>query len=119
MQTSQISKSTNWWCPRHAFLLIPLLLACSDFASAATITVTNNNDSGPGSLRQAIANSSPGDTIDFDSSLSGQTITFTSGGLTINKNLTIAGPGANLLAVDGNFFSTVLSSPQAATAVKA
>jgi len=109
MQTSQISKSTNWSCPRHAFLLIPLLLACFDFASAATITVTNNNDSGPGSLRQAIAISSPGDTIDFDSSLNGQTITLTTGELAIDKELTIAGPGANFLAVDGNDTSIVFS----------
>jgi hypothetical protein len=33
--------------------------------AAATITVTNTNDSGPGSLRDAIANASSGDTINF------------------------------------------------------
>ena len=32
---------------------------------AATITVTNVADSGPGSLRQAIASAATGDTIDF------------------------------------------------------
>src|SRR5438552_3495706 len=71
-------------------------------ASAATITVINTSDSGAGSLRQAISDSSSGDTIDFDSSLNGQTITLTSDVLLINKNLTVTGPGANLLAINGN-----------------
>lgn len=46
-------------------LLLGLLLACP--LSAATLTVTNTNDSGPGSLRQAIAdaNAAPGSTIAF------------------------------------------------------
>src|SRR5438477_534679 len=76
-------------------------------ASAATITVINTSDSGAGSLRQAISDSSSGDTIDFDSSLNGQTITLTSGELLINKNLTITGPGATLLAINGNAASRV------------
>src|SRR5262249_42865567 len=32
---------------------------------AATLTVTSNRDNGPGSLRQAIQNAAPGDTIQF------------------------------------------------------
>jgi hypothetical protein len=32
---------------------------------ADTITVTNTNDSGPGSLHQALADANDGDTIDF------------------------------------------------------
>src|SRR5689334_12341230 len=70
--------------------------------SSSTITVTNTNDSGAGSLRQAIIDASPGDTIDFHSALSGQTITLTSAELLINKNLSINGPGASLLSVSGN-----------------
>jgi uncharacterized repeat protein (TIGR01451 family) len=58
-------------------------------------------------LRQAITNASPGDTLDFDSSLNGQTITLTTGELQIDKDLTITGPGANLLAVDANHASRV------------
>jgi hypothetical protein len=57
-------------------------------AQAATITVTSNADSGNGSLREAIGVAAPGDTIDFLA----QNITVTSGGLVINKNLTIQGP---------------------------
>ena len=67
---------------------------------ALTHTVTNTNDSGPGSLRQAISDAQSGDTINFSSSLQGQAIGLTSGELTINADITINGPGANLLAVE-------------------
>jgi hypothetical protein len=63
---------------------------------AATITVTNTNDSGPGSLRQALADANNGDTVNF--SVTG-TITLTSGELLLDKGVNISGPGANLLAV--------------------
>lgn len=75
---------------------------------ATTITVTNTNDSGPGSLRGAIAAASDGDTIQFDPALKGQTITLISGELFINNNLTIAGPGASQLAVKR---STAVGTP--------
>jgi hypothetical protein len=73
-----------------------LLLSATD-AAAAAITVTNGNDSGAGSLRQAIIGASPGDTINFVPSVT--TVTLTSGELVIDKNLTITGPGANRLTV--------------------
>jgi hypothetical protein len=78
-------------------------------ASAATITVTNTTDNDPGSLRQAIAAAASGDTINFDAALNGQTITLTSGELGIGQNLTITGPGANLLAINGNAASRVFN----------
>jgi hypothetical protein len=65
-------------------------------AHAATITVTNTNDSGPGSLRQALADANDGDTIDF--AVTG-TIGLTSSELTIDKSITISGPGPDMLAV--------------------
>ena len=68
-------------------------------AQATTITVINTNDSGPGSLRQALAVVNDGDTIDFDSALNGQTITLTTAELLINRSITVMGPGANLLTV--------------------
>lgn len=69
---------------------------------AATISVTSTNDSGAGSLRQAIADAVNGDTIDFDPSLNGQTITLVSDELLVNKSISINGPGPNNLTIDGN-----------------
>src|SRR5262249_20802251 len=59
------------------------------------ITVTNTKDSGSRSLRQALADSSDGDLINFAAALEGQTVTLTSGELVIDKNVTIEGPGPN------------------------
>lgn len=67
----------------------------------STLTVTNNLDSGAGSLRADIAAANTGDTINFAPSLNGQTITLTSGQLVINKSLSIQGPGAGELAISG------------------
>ena len=85
---------------RKRFAIIGILLLCGTAmqARAATITVTNTNDSGAGSLRQALAIANNGDTINF--AVTG-TITLTSGGLMIDKNVTISGPGANQLSIDG------------------
>jgi hypothetical protein len=71
--------------------------------------VTNTNDSGDGSLRQAIFDadsSNSGDTIAFQSGLTG-TITLTSGSLVIEDSLTINGPGASTLAISGGGSSQV------------
>jgi tRNA threonylcarbamoyladenosine modification (KEOPS) complex Pcc1 subunit len=64
-----------------------------DFNVIFTGWVTTTNDSGPGSLRQVIANLPADATVIFDPSLSGQTITLVSSGLTIGKNLTIDASG--------------------------
>src|SRR5262245_60208355 len=68
--------------------------------------VTSIDDSGPGTLRGAIANACATDTITFD--LPGpQSIVLTTGELVIGKDLTIVGPGAALLTVDGNGTSRI------------
>src|SRR6266542_3853272 len=87
-----------------AAIAIALFCAVAFLANAATITVTNTNDSGAGSLRQALIDISDGDTITF--AVSG-TIVLTSGELLVDKNITIEGPGAGSLAVDGNATSRV------------
>lgn len=89
--------------------LFVVMAALAGPAQAETLTVTNTNDSGPGSLRAAIDSAAPiGDTITFASNVSG-TITLTGGGLEIGKNLTIEGPGAGKLAVSGNNRYTVFN----------
>jgi len=88
------------------------LVAYPPRLSAATITVANLNDSGPGSLRQAIADASPRDTIDF--TVTG-TVTLTSGELVITNDLTINGPGATNLTVSGNSLSRVFQVPNLST----
>ncbi|MGE5377764.1 MAG: choice-of-anchor Q domain-containing protein, partial [Bacteroidota bacterium] len=63
---------------------------------ASTWTVTSTGDSGPGSLRQAIADAVSGDVITFDPSLAGQTITLASD--------IVIDPGSNemVLTIDGS-----------------
>ncbi len=72
--------------------------ACEVEVEVHRVDVTNNNDSGPGSLRAAIANDCVHGVITFAPNVTG-TINLTSGELLIDKNLTINGPGANLLTV--------------------
>jgi hypothetical protein len=86
-----------------AFALAPVMVA-----NAATIQVINNNDSGAGSLRQAIADAIPGEEITFAGTVTG-TITLTTGELYISKNLTITGPGADILTISGNHASCVFN----------
>ena len=72
-------------------------------AGAATATVNTCADGGPGSLRQAVATTAPGDTIDFSVSCPPTApILLTTGTITITHDLTITGPGAAQLAVSGN-----------------
>lgn len=84
---------------RLAAMWVSLLCAVAIPAHAATITIINTNDSGPGSLRQALVHANNGDMINFDAALKGQTVTLTTAELVITKNITISGLGANFLAV--------------------
>src|SRR3954447_23396199 len=80
-----------------------ILLACQLFTTAtgATLVVASNADSGPGTLRAAIAVAGNNDTINFALSYPA-TITLTTGELLVPGNLTISGPGAANLTVSGN-----------------
>ena len=95
-------------------------------AASAVITVncgptivTNSNNSGAGSLRSTINTACPGATITFDMSAGHVTspITLTTGELLINKNLTITGPGANLLTISGNNASRVFEITSGQTVI--
>lgn len=86
-------------------LLVFLLTAPPLAQAVGTHVVTNANDSGPGSLRQAIADGYS--LIDFDPVFFGspRTIKLGSALPPIHNNLSIVGPGADLLTLDGQFKS--------------
>jgi hypothetical protein len=69
----------------------------------AALVVVNNNDHGPGSLRQVILDASPAenDQVTFAANVTGA-IVLTNGELAISKDITIVGPGASELAINGN-----------------
>ena len=71
-------------------------------AAAAGLTVTNCANSGPGSLRQAVAGASSGDSITFALSPACSTITDPTGTILILTDMTITGPGAAALTISGN-----------------
>ena len=70
--------------------------------------VANLNDSGNGSLREAITQVSSGGTITFQPGLTGA-VALTGSELVINKDLTIIGPGPGQLAISGNGSSRVFN----------
>jgi hypothetical protein len=96
----QINANVRAHLIRGAFYLLLLLVVCvipftlaqrptaRGNRPATTITVTNGNDSGPGSLRQALADAHDGDTINFDPSVN--MVTLTTAELVITKSITIS-----------------------------
>jgi hypothetical protein len=100
---------------KHIRALVPFVLALFAALPAFgnTLTVTNTSDSGPGSLRAAIAAASPGDTIDF--SLTYPATIVLANTLSIDTSLTISGPGASNLAISGNNAVRVLYVYQGVT----
>jgi len=76
--------------------------------AAGSVAVANCNDSGAGSLREALANAVSGDVIDLGA-LACSSITLSSGELVVGvDDLTIQGPGAAELAIDAGNASRIL-----------
>lgn len=107
-------QSANWVETSGVTSFSPWTMAEYTPPQEQTFNVTNLNDSGPGSLRQAIvsANSNPGnDTIDLQG-LSG-TIALSNGALQISESVTVNGPGTNQLTLSGgNSAQVFVISPQ-------
>ncbi|MBU6338266.1 MAG: hypothetical protein KGR19_10720 [Acidobacteria bacterium] len=80
-----------------AITFVTALTIANSAAQAATITVTNGNDSGAGSLRAALAGAGNGDTINFDPSVT--EVVLTSAQLAVTTGVTISGPGSDVLTV--------------------
>jgi hypothetical protein len=91
------------WTPSTLAALFAAALVPANLV-AAVLTVTNTADSGPGTLRGALAGAANGDTIEFG--VTG-TITLTNGELFVSNSVSILGPGPTNLAVDGNHASRV------------
>lgn len=85
----------TWWLAVAA-----LLFGCAHFASAATLVVTNTNDSGAGSLRDAVGLAAPGDTIAFNAGLTGTIVLAAS--ISLAQDVTIMGPGLDNITIAGN-----------------
>jgi hypothetical protein len=115
---------------RHGVLLLPiaLVVACSDAPTtpvtprvtaaspsdflAPVVTVTNTDDAGPGSLRQAVIDAPDGAVVRFDAPIAGQTIVLTTGQIAIPKSLTIEGPVPTGMTISGNLSSRVFRVDQ-------
>jgi hypothetical protein len=85
---------------------VAALLAVTDAGAApahpaGAVVVTNCLDSGPGSLRQAVFDSGPGDPIDL-TQLSCSQITLTTGRIDVSRDILFQGPGSGLLTIDGD-----------------
>ena len=106
-----------------ALVAVVVLAGCSA-ARAATLVVNTTADSNDGagscsagtcSLRDAISQAAAGDTITFNSAVEG-TITLTSALPVIAQNLTIQGPGVNLLTISGaSTYQVFLVQPSSGT----
>ena len=93
-------------------IILSLVFLCTVFTSlhGTTFTVSNTNNNGSGSLRQAIddANNTAGaDVIVFNSTLANQTITVSSPFLVITSDMTIDGSGAANLTISGGNTSRI------------
>ena len=94
--------------PKQLLAAVTVGNATDDFNAPDTssITALMSNDGGDGiSLREAIAatnNTSGEDTITFDNTLMGETITLGGSQLVINDSVTIQGLGADQLTISGN-----------------
>jgi hypothetical protein len=89
---------------KHTRIILLIALLCVAAVGlpsldGATITVISTNEDGPGSLRQAMADAHDGDTINFSLPLP-VTIFLFNGPLIVDKDVTIDGPGADMLALD-------------------
>jgi hypothetical protein len=103
MSFPSLSRHPKWGSGRDRQRRTPQLEALEDRTVPSTLTVTSADDDGSaGTLRVVLAGAQSGDAIQFAPQLAGQTITLTQGQLTVNQNVSIAGPGAALLTINGN-----------------
>ncbi|MEA2309018.1 MAG: hypothetical protein QOI65_1304 [Thermoleophilaceae bacterium] len=91
-----------------------LALAAAPAAQANTVQVQNHGDAGPGSLRQAIIDANPNDTV----AVPAGTYHLTTGQLQISENLTVDGAGAGTTIIDAGGLSRVFFISDGAVTLK-
>jgi hypothetical protein len=103
--------------PRITARVVVLLLLGLASTEAAIFSVTNANDSGAGSLRQALidANTTQGHTINFNNSLG--TITLASPLPEIIRAMTINGGTGDTISGNNQFRGLVINPPDNSNAV--
>jgi hypothetical protein len=88
-----------------------IYMPISQFVETPSRLVTNTNDNGPGSLRQAVRSAAQNEVIGFAPSVfsTPQTITLSSGQIEISKSLSINGifGGIMMPTIDGNSTSRI------------
>ena len=103
---------------RRALTFQPMVEFLEDRSVPSTLTVTTAADSlaaPPGSLRALLASAHNGDTIDFASSLAGQTITL-QGNLAISHDVDITAGGVAGIVISGSNLVTVFTVNSGVTA---
>ncbi len=84
------------------------LVRRTPFPPPTELVVSNLDDSGPGSLREALSLIAEDGTITFDAALAGGTMTLTSGQLTVDRSVTVDASGAAPVTISGGDVSRVL-----------
>lgn len=99
MITCQSVPQVNRAAWHTATLIVAAWLMCSRCSLAATIVVTSLAPTGPGTLQSALTNAHNGDTITF--AVTGTITNQIVGGLVISNDVSIVGPGSDLLYITG------------------
>lgn len=101
LSVSQVARRN----PLAACIASLFALSAPAAMAGANLPVTSCDDSGPDTLREVISNAASGDTVDLSGLLAcaSSRISLTSGEIPVKQDdLTIKGPGAANLAIDGS-----------------
>lgn len=90
----------------YAKAVIPIAAGTNPISISLGPVFSNKNDSGPGSLRQALADAVAGETIAYFGTTPVKVV-LSSGPLKLTKNVSIAGPGVTKLTIAGNYASQI------------
>jgi hypothetical protein len=97
----------------RALVVTTALLLLSAAPARADVTVTSAADSGPGTLRQLVASSVDGQTIDVPDprtlAVPASSYVLTSGPVVISKSVLLKGAGAGVVTVDAQHHSRVFT----------